>query len=39
MADRIFILNDGYVEQVGTPWNYTANQQTFLLLVSLALPR
>ncbi len=39
MADRIFILNDGYVEQVGTPLNCTANQQTFLLLVSLALPR
>ena len=31
MADRIFILNDGYVEQVGTPLNYRKPENILML--------
>ena len=27
MADKIVVMNDGIIEQVGAPLNYTINQQ------------
>ena len=39
MADRIFILNDGYVEQVGTPLELYRKPANIFVAGSLALPR